>query len=158
MIKKREFVDSNYRGIWYSGKTMRIALNPDKPITELEYPEFYDVKITGNCLGECPWCYMDSKTKDNHYEGAVQKIKDFFGPMDENQRPFQVAIGGGEPTSHPDFVEYPLNLRVVRAAQQITDIPELHDRLIAATAKALDTKLITNDLKIQASSFVQTIW
>jgi predicted nucleic acid-binding protein len=61
-------------------------------------------------------------------------------------------------SSHPGFVEYPLNLRVVRAAQQITDIPELHDRLIAATAKALDTKLITNDLKIQASSFVQTIW
>ncbi|MBE2219938.1 MAG: hypothetical protein IAF02_00270 [Anaerolineae bacterium] len=35
---------------------------------------------------------------------------------------------------------------------------QLHDRLIAATAKALDAKLITNDLKIQASSFVQTIW
>ena len=61
-------------------------------------------------------------------------------------------------SAHPAFVEYPLNLRVIRAAQQITDIPELHDRLIAATAKALDTNLITNDLKIQASSFVQTIW
>ncbi len=61
-------------------------------------------------------------------------------------------------STHPAFVEYPLNLSVIRAAQQITDIPELHDRLIAATAKALDTNLITNDLKIQASSFVQTIW
>ncbi|MCB9419205.1 MAG: PIN domain-containing protein [Ardenticatenaceae bacterium] len=61
-------------------------------------------------------------------------------------------------TNHPGFVEYPLNLHVFHAAQQITDIPELHDRLIAATAKALDTKLITNDLKIRASSFVQTVW
>jgi predicted nucleic acid-binding protein len=61
-------------------------------------------------------------------------------------------------TNHPGFVEYPLSLHVIRAAQQITDIPELHDRLIAATAKALDTKLITNDLKIRASSFVQTVW
>jgi organic radical activating enzyme len=25
--------------------------------------------------------------------------------MTENQRPFQVALGGGEPTSHPEFVE-----------------------------------------------------
>lgn len=61
-------------------------------------------------------------------------------------------------TSHPGFVEYPLDLSVIRAALQINDIPELHDRLITATAKALDTKLITNDLKIQASSFVQTVW
>ena len=59
---------------------------------------------------------------------------------------------------YPGFVEYPLDLNVVNAAQQITDIPELHDRLIAATAKALGVKLITNDLIIEASSFVQTIW
>lgn len=58
----------------------------------------------------------------------------------------------------PNFIEHALNLSVIHAAQQITDIPELHDRLIAATAKVLDAKLITNDLKIQASSFVQTIW
>jgi predicted nucleic acid-binding protein len=56
------------------------------------------------------------------------------------------------------FIEYPLDLSVILAAQQITDIPELHDRLIAATAKVLDAKLITNDGKIRESSFVQTIW
>ena len=61
-------------------------------------------------------------------------------------------------SQHPGFIEYPLDLSVVQAAQQITDIPELHDRLIAATAKALGTELISNDLKIGASSFVQTIW
>ena len=105
MIKTREFKNSNYRGIWYNGKTIRIALDPQKPITELEYPEFYDVKITGYCEGKCPWCYMDSKETDCHYDNVVQKIKDYFEPMSENERPFQVAIGGGEPTSHPDFVE-----------------------------------------------------
>lgn len=106
MIKKREFKESNYMGIWMStGKTIRIAIDPKKPITELEYPEFYDVKLTGKCEGKCPWCYMDSKETDEHYCDAVQKIKDYFGPMTENQRPFQVALGGGEPTSHPDFIE-----------------------------------------------------
>ena len=59
---------------------------------------------------------------------------------------------------YPSFVAHPLDLSVIHAAQYITDIPELHDRLIAATAKVLNTKLITNDLKIKASSFVQTIW
>ena len=105
MIKTREFKEHNYRGIWYNGKTIRIALDPSKPITELDYPEFYDIKLTGYCEGECPWCYMDSKKTDNHYDNVVRKINDYFGPMSENERPFQVAIGGGEPTSHPDFVE-----------------------------------------------------
>jgi organic radical activating enzyme len=50
-------------------------------------------------------CYMDSKETDEHYDDVVGKIKDFFEPMTDNQRPFQTAIGGGEPTSHPDFIE-----------------------------------------------------
>lgn len=61
-------------------------------------------------------------------------------------------------SQHPGFIEYPLDINVIQSAQQISDIPELHDRLIAATAKVLDTKLITNDLKIQASAFIQTVW
>ena len=105
MIKIREFKESNYRGIWFNGKTIRIALDPSKPITELKYPEFYDVKLTGKCLGKCPWCYMDSKETDEHYDNLLLKINNFFGSMTENQRPFQVALGGGEPTSHPEFTK-----------------------------------------------------
>lgn len=103
MIKTRIFPESNYKAIWYNGKTIRIALNPAKPITELEYPEFYDVKITSKCRGKCPWCYMDSKETDDHYDDTTEKIQQFFGLMNSNQRPFQVAIGGGEPTESPEF-------------------------------------------------------
>lgn len=105
MVKTRELPESNYRAVWFNGKTIRMALNPQEPITELAFPEFYDVKITGHCEGKCPWCYMDSKETDAHYDDIVAKIRKFFGPMSENERPFQVAIGGGEPTSHPDFIE-----------------------------------------------------
>ena len=55
MIKTREFKEHNYRAIWYNGKTIRIALDPSKPITELDFPEFYDVKLTGKCMGNCEW-------------------------------------------------------------------------------------------------------
>jgi len=105
MIKTREFKESNYRAVWYNGKTIRLALDPSQPITELEYPEFYDVKITGYCEGKCPWCYMDSSQDDPHYANSIDKIKNYFGVMSCNQRPFQVAIGGGEPTSHPQFID-----------------------------------------------------
>jgi predicted nucleic acid-binding protein len=39
----------------------------------------------------------------------------------------------------------PLSLEILKAGSEITDIPELHDRLIAATAKYLDLPIITND-------------
>jgi hypothetical protein len=103
-VKKRIFPESNYQSFWYNGKTIRSAIDPSRPITELKYPEFYDVKITGHCEGQCPWCYMDSNNDNDHYDNICQKVRDYFGSMSENERPYQVAIGGGEPTTHPDFI------------------------------------------------------
>ena len=57
-----------------------------------------------------------------------------------------------------NYREYPMSLAVIQAAAQITDIPELHDRLIAGTAQFLHLDLITNDPTIQASTFVRTVW
>ncbi|MFO8084776.1 MAG: hypothetical protein R6U27_10710 [Desulfobacterales bacterium] len=37
------------------------------------------------------------------------------------------------------------------------DIPEMHDRLIAATARHLDLPLITNDPVIRDSEFVEVL-
>ena len=45
----------------------------------------------------------------------------------------------------------PLSLEILKTASEITDIPELHDRLIAATARYLDIPLITHDPVIRAS-------
>lgn len=105
MLKIRTEEKSNYRGIYFNGKTMRIKLDPRKPITELEYPEFYDVKITDYCEGKCPYCYQNSTPDDESHSMVLRKINEFFGSMTENQKPFQVAIGGGEPTSHLLFPE-----------------------------------------------------
>lgn len=51
-----------------------------------------------------------------------------------------------------------LDLEIVKQAFQIMDIPELHDRLIAATAAHLGIPLLTNDPSIEKSITVQTIW
>lgn len=58
----------------------------------------------------------------------------------------------------PNYREKPLNFEIIEHAEQITGIPELHDRLIAATAKYLNLELITNDPKIQTSALVKTVW
>lgn len=51
----------------------------------------------------------------------------------------------------------PLSLEILKTASQIDDIRELHDRLIAATARHLGLPLITNDPVICSSKFVQIL-
>lgn len=58
----------------------------------------------------------------------------------------------------PNFKELRMNGDIISCAAQITDIPELHDRLISASARFLNLELITSDAKIQNSNFVQTVW
>lgn len=58
----------------------------------------------------------------------------------------------------PNYHEAPMSFEVVKNALQITDVPELHDRLIASTAIQLKLELITNDGRITASKFVETVW
>jgi predicted nucleic acid-binding protein len=50
------------------------------------------------------------------------------------------------------YEELPLSFAIVQSAGEITDIRELHDRLIAGTARSLRLELITNDPSIQASA------
>lgn len=57
-MKSRSFSESNYKAMFVGGKTFRFAINPDKPISPLEYPEFSDVKITSFCMGRCPYCFI----------------------------------------------------------------------------------------------------
>ena len=51
----------------------------------------------------------------------------------------------------------PLSLEILTTASEIDDIPELHDRLIAATARYLDIPIITNDPLIRKSRFVKIL-
>jgi predicted nucleic acid-binding protein len=51
----------------------------------------------------------------------------------------------------------PLGLEILKTASEIDDIPELHDRMIAATARYLDIPLITNDPVIRKSGFVKIL-
>ena len=52
----------------------------------------------------------------------------------------------------------PLTLAIIEESYKITDIPELHDRLIAGTARSLSIPLLTNDPIIRASAFLETVW
>ena len=56
-----------------------------------------------------------------------------------------------------NYTEEKLSMAIIRAAFEIEDISELHDRLIAGTARYFDTPLITNDPVIQKSAYVKCV-
>lgn len=105
-MRTRREISANYSSVFLNGKTLRIPIESAKPITELRFPEFYDVGINSLCYGKCPYCYTCATTKGKNFDNIIEKIYSFFGTMDLNQRPYQVALGGsGEPTLHDKFIE-----------------------------------------------------
>jgi predicted nucleic acid-binding protein len=56
-----------------------------------------------------------------------------------------------------NYREEKLSIDIIESSFEITDIPELHDRLIAGTARYLNVPLITNDPVILASKFVNCV-
>lgn len=105
-MKSRTVEESNYKSVWLpSGKTIRMAIDSNKPITELEYPEFYDIKITDKCNGKCKGCYMDSTENTPHYENVVENLRKFFSSTPKEHLSYQIAYGGGCPVSSPEFNE-----------------------------------------------------
>lgn len=63
-------------------------------------------------------------------------------------------------TLKPDFEIVPLSFDVAQAVAQIPRdiVPDMPDRIIAATALHLNLPLVTSDHKIQATTAIQTIW
>ena len=57
------------------------------------------------------------------------------------------------------FKEAPFTSDVVKAMQQVSreDVPDMPDRIVAATAVYLGVPLISRDSNIRASN-VQTVW
>jgi hypothetical protein len=74
----------------------RMSVTPQRAST----PELVDIKITNYCPFGCEFCYQSSTTKGKHAEYyEIYRLAHDLAEL----KVFEVAIGGGEPTMHPDF-------------------------------------------------------
>ncbi len=80
-----------------------------------------------------------------------------IGYLNEKKR-ITASINDVEGLPAENFRISSIDSDVISATFKINDIPELHDRLIAGTAKYLDLPIITNDPVIANSKFGNTIW
>lgn len=106
-MKIRKDISANYRAVFFNGKTIRQRIDNSKPITTPKFAEIEDVAINAKCLAACPYCYTNALKTGSNFDDIIEKVYKVWGIRDDNDKPFQIAIGGaGEPTLHPQFSEF----------------------------------------------------
>lgn len=88
-----------------TGTKVHIAKSDFSSIEEIdkpEAPELIDLKITDYCPIGCSFCYQNSTVNGAH--ASLESIKSILLDAKESEV-FEIAIGGGEPTMHPNFCE-----------------------------------------------------
>lgn len=101
-----------------SNRGTKVRLNmKDEPYYKASWPELVDLKITDWCAFNCSFCYMGSTIK-----GAHAPLADIKAAVDilKEANVFEIAIGGGEPTDHPDFVEILTYIRSIGMVPNFT--------------------------------------
>lgn len=103
----------------------------DYPFSVLNSPVLVDFQITSKCNLACPHCYAQASKFGRHVP-----LKDIITVLDQCQKAgvLEVALGGGEPTIHPDFV------KILKIANQKSLVPNL-----ATNGKAM-TKTLAKKL------------
>lgn len=84
-----------------SGAKIRLSFDGSPPPKRALVPELVDIKITDFCPFDCAFCYQDSTRRGAH---AEKKHLEILAYCLTGMRVFEVAIGGGEPTMHPNFL------------------------------------------------------
>jgi hypothetical protein len=83
------------------GTKGRVSLDNNAPdYVKSTTPELVDLKITDWCDAGCKFCYQSSTLAGKH--APIERIERHIDMLAEMEV-FEVAIGGGEPTSHPEF-------------------------------------------------------
>jgi hypothetical protein len=81
----------------------RVTLCEEEEV-KLESPMLLDLKITDYCgITNCgAACYQNSTTNGKHCDmDYIKKMAEFI----KENKVMEIAIGGGEPTHHPNFIE-----------------------------------------------------
>lgn len=98
--------------LFSDGTKVRTEVDPSLPP---RLPEQMDLKITDWCDAGCAWCHEKSTPKGVHGNlGKTLKLLEGLSPGTE------VAIGGGDPLSHPDFEMFVRGLRDIGIVPSVT--------------------------------------
>lgn len=93
-----QYQNGNYTVTIYNDGSKVRETNEDIFISS--FPESIDLKITNKCDMLCAYCHEDSTPDGIHAELLNNKFIDTIKPYTE------IAIGGGNPLTHPQLIEF----------------------------------------------------
>ena len=119
-----------------------------------EKPESMDVKITNCCDMGCPMCHEDSKPNGKHGDILNVPFFDTLNPYTE------IAIGGGNPLSHPDLVPFLEQLKSKKLISSMT-VNQVHFMKNLGLIEELVNKKLIYGIGVSLNSvndeFIETI-
>ncbi|HVG17643.1 MAG TPA: type II toxin-antitoxin system VapC family toxin [Blastocatellia bacterium] len=132
----RAVVSDTHAAIWYIVDPERLSLNAR---ASFEQTALAGGAIYVSSISVVEMCYLVEKGRLSNI--VMQRL----------------VYALGDPASA--LVIFPLDLKIALAVEQIarSSVPDMPDRIIAATALHLNLPLITRDRRIQAAG-VTTIW
>lgn len=130
-------------GRYKNGNFVTTILSDGTKIRETKDDEFIptfaenmDIKLTNKCDGGCAWCHEGSSINGKHGDILNEKFIDTLHPYQE------VAIGGGDATSHPDLISFLQKLKEKKVIANIT-VNQIHfEKKHELIKKLVDEKLI----------------
>lgn len=105
MKVRRHSSNYNFWGDTETGMTMRWGMSTKDNPVYAPWPELADISISNHCSKGCDFCYKGS-TENNSF--MLLEQYEYVLDSLQNKRwgnVFQVALGGGEPLEHPQFIE-----------------------------------------------------
>lgn len=106
------YVNGNCRvTIYGDGTKVREYEGSPRPV----FPESMDVKITNYCDAGCAFCHEMSTREGKH--GDLLRANSILSTM---PRGSEIAIGGGNPLSHPDLMAFLVALHVYEIVANMT--------------------------------------
>ena len=106
------YVNGNFRTIIMDDGTKIRETKEDEFIPA--FAENIDTKISNYCDRGCSWCHEGSTTNGKHGDILNEKFIDTLHPYQE------VALGGGDVTSHPDLIPFLQKLKEKKVISNIT--------------------------------------
>ncbi len=99
-------------GLYADGTKKRVEWDASIPPA---YPEQMDLKITDWCDAGCAWCHEKSTVRGKH--GDVDAMIALLSSLPAG---VEIAIGGGDPLSHPGFADLVGGLRAHGLVPSVT--------------------------------------
>lgn len=105
MIRLRRNEKQNYYQIFdnRTGIAGRWSVNGDEPFWREDGPELLDISITDYCERECDFCYRQAGRQGIFMELSL--YEEILRQAEETGVQ-QIALGGGNPNQHPDFIQF----------------------------------------------------